>query len=128
MKRIVLVLALVGAWVGGPVGPPAGPAVSVVSAAKVTQAKPRKARTVKPRRPAKPRRPRAAAKARAKRSRAVHRAFLKQTGYPHGRPGYVVDHVVPLACGGRDAPENLQWQTKAEAKAKDRVERRGCGR
>jgi len=25
--------------------------------------------------------------------------------------GYVIDHVVPLACGGADAPSNMQWQT-----------------
>jgi hypothetical protein len=25
-------------------------------------------------------------------------------------------------CGGPDAPSNMQWQTTAEAKAKDRVE------
>jgi hypothetical protein len=37
-----------------------------------------------------------------------------------------VDHVVPLACGGADAPSNMQWQTIAEAKAKDRKERLGC--
>ena len=37
-------------------------------------------------------------------------------------PGYVVDHVVPLKRGGADAPENMQWQTTAEAKAKDKVE------
>ena len=38
----------------------------------------------------------------------------------------VVDHIVPLACGGLDHPSNMQWQTKAEAKAKDRTERIGC--
>jgi hypothetical protein len=50
------------------------------------------------------------------------------TAYPHGRPGYVVDHIKPLACGGADAPSNMQWQTIAAAKAKDKVERDGCGR
>jgi hypothetical protein len=37
-------------------------------------------------------------------------------------PGYVVDHVNPLECGGADAPSNMQWQTSVEAKAKDRTE------
>ena len=37
-------------------------------------------------------------------------------------PGYVVDHVVPLKRGGADAPSNMQWQTKEEAKQKDRWE------
>ena len=36
--------------------------------------------------------------------------------------GYVVDHVVPLKGGGADAPANMQWQTVAEAKAKDMIE------
>ena len=44
---------------------------------------------------------------------------MTQTGYPHGRPGYVVDHVIPLKRGGADAPWNMQWQTIAEGKAKD---------
>jgi hypothetical protein len=52
--------------------------------------------------------------------------FLRQTGHPHGWPGHVVDHRVPLACGGTDAPSNMQWQTAQEAKAKDKVERQGC--
>jgi hypothetical protein len=43
-------------------------------------------------------------------------------------PGYIKDHVVPRACGGPDAVANLQWQTKAAAKAKDKWERKGCGR
>ena len=65
---------------------------------------------------------------RIKRSEEAKRDFLKQTGHPHGWPGHVVDHRVPLACGGADAPSNMQWQTAAEAKAKDKVERQGCGK
>jgi hypothetical protein len=60
------------------------------------------------------------------RSEAAKDAFLRQTGFPHGRPGYIVDHRIPLACGGADAPSNMQWQTVAEAKAKDKIERAGC--
>ena len=37
--------------------------------------------------------------------------------------GYVVDHICPLVCCGVDAPSNMQWQTTAESKAKDRWER-----
>jgi hypothetical protein len=29
---------------------------------------------------------------------------------------------VPLKRGGRDAPSNMQWQTTAAAKAKDKTE------
>ena len=38
-------------------------------------------------------------------------------------PGYVVDHVHALECGGADAPSSMQWQTTAAAKGKDRTER-----
>jgi hypothetical protein len=41
--------------------------------------------------------------------------------------GYVIDQKTPLACGGADAPENMQWQTAAAAKLKDKTERAGCG-
>jgi hypothetical protein len=51
---------------------------------------------------------------------------MRQTGYPRGRKGYVIDLIIPLACGGSDAPWNMQWQTAAEAKGKDKVERKGC--
>lgn len=37
-------------------------------------------------------------------------------------PGYVIDHMIPLKRGGQDTPENMQWQTKEEAKAKDKWE------
>jgi hypothetical protein len=51
------------------------------------------------------------------------------TGRPTGAcPGYVKDHIVPLACGGPDSVANLQWQTVAEAKAKDKWETKGCRR
>jgi hypothetical protein len=66
-----------------------------------------------------------------RRSTSAKHAFEKQhpcpsTGLTSGRcPGYVVDHVQPLQCGGADAPANMQWQTIAEGKAKDRAER-GC--
>ena len=66
------------------------------------------------------------AQAKTHRSYAARHTFLVQTGYPHGRPGYIVDHIVPLACGGPDTPANMQWQTVAEAKAKDKVERKNC--
>lgn len=72
------------------------------------------------------RQPQASQTTKHKRSAAAKRAFMRQSGYPHGRPGYVVDHIIPLACGGADAPYNMQWQTIAEAKAKDRWERKGC--
>ena len=45
------------------------------------------------------------------------------TGRTSGRcPGHVVDHKTALKRGGADSPSNMQWQTKAEAKAKDKVE------
>jgi hypothetical protein len=63
----------------------------------------------------------------------VH-AFVKANACPAtGRnrlpcPGYVIDHVQALACGGPDHPGNMQWQTTAEAKAKDKWERKECGK
>lgn len=51
------------------------------------------------------------------------------TGKARGAcPGWVVDHVKALACGGRDHPDNLQWQTVVDAKAKDKWERKECKR
>jgi hypothetical protein len=67
-----------------------------------------------------------------KRSTAARVAFAKahacpSTGKPRlPCPGYVIDHIKPLACGGPDKPSNMQWQTVAEGKAKDKWERKGC--
>jgi hypothetical protein len=54
--------------------------------------------------------------------------FDVEQGYFHGRKGYVVDHICALACGGKDDPINMQYQTYAEGKAKDKWERtqEGC--
>lgn len=44
----------------------------------------------------------------------------------YGCKGYVIDHINPLACGGEDKAYNMQWQTKEEAKIKDKWERKNC--
>lgn len=43
-------------------------------------------------------------------------------------PGYVRDHVIPLACGGSDSTMNMQWQTTEAGKDKDRWELGICGK
>lgn len=66
------------------------------------------------------------------RSHTATAAFKKlqpcpATGQTHGAcPGYVIDHVVALCAGGSDEPANMQWQTLADAKAKDRLEWAQC--
>jgi hypothetical protein len=68
----------------------------------------------------------------AHRSHQQRTAFMRlhpcpATGRTRGAcPGYVVDHVRPLCAGGPDAPQNMQWQTTAAGKAKDRIEREEC--
>ncbi|MFN8391364.1 MAG: hypothetical protein U0136_13830 [Bdellovibrionota bacterium] len=42
-------------------------------------------------------------------STASHQ-FMTQTGYPNGRPGYVIVYVVSLKDGGADAPSNMRWR------------------
>lgn len=66
------------------------------------------------------------------RSQQMRHAFKKlhpcpANGHRKGPcPGYVIDHVVPLCAGGPDRISNMQWQTVADAKAKDRLERVEC--
>lgn len=68
----------------------------------------------------------------------IHRDPHARTEFKHQQPcpstgkktgackGWVIDHIKPLACGGADAPSNMQWQTVADAKAKDKWERKDC--
>lgn len=72
------------------------------------------------------------ADARIKRSSKARAEFRRShpcpsTGKTSGPcPGWIIDHVNPLACGGADSPSNMQWQTVEDAKAKDKWEREGC--
>jgi hypothetical protein len=49
------------------------------------------------------------------------------TGAPRGPcPGYQVDHIEALVCGGRDELRNLQWLATGPHKEKTRVEVKLC--
>ena len=64
----------------------------------------------------------------------IHRSVVAKDDFKKGHPcpstgkssgacpGYIVDHVHPLKRGGADSPSNMQWQTTAAAKAKDKTE------
>jgi hypothetical protein len=62
------------------------------------------------------------------RNREVAKQFQREhpcpsTGRTTGAcPGYVRDHIIPLCKGGPDTMANMQWQTVAEGKAKDKWE------
>ena len=68
------------------------------------------------------------AQGRIARSPAVRREFQREnpcpsTGLTTGScPGYIADHITALKRGGLDEPDNMQWQTRGDAKAKDRIE------
>lgn len=72
------------------------------------------------------------AQAQQERSEAAKSAFkhshpCPSNGHTSGAcPGYVIDHIKPLACSGPDDSANMQWQTVAAGKAKDKWERKGC--
>jgi hypothetical protein len=72
------------------------------------------------------------AQAESKRSYKAKKAFkienpCPSTGKTKGScPGYIIDHITPLACNGEDAPINMQWQTQEDAKQKDKWERVNC--
>ena len=61
-----------------------------------------------------------------RRSPAARRDFRKaHHGSPTGKTtgacaGYVIDHVQALKHGGADHHSNMQWQTRADAKAKEK--------
>lgn len=66
------------------------------------------------------------------RSEASKHAFVKTHPCPATGlnsihcPGYVIDHIIALACCGPDEASNMQWQTIADGHAKDRVELLNC--
>jgi hypothetical protein len=68
----------------------------------------------------------------ASRSHAAIAAFKRQQPCPGtGRAsgpcsGWTIDHIEPLCAGGADDPSNMQWQTTAEAKVKDKQEWARC--
>lgn len=69
-------------------------------------------------------------------SHNAHRSEQAKAAFRHAYPcpggpdagstrrcrGYVIDHWCALECCGLDAPENMVWQTRADAKAKDKWE------
>lgn len=60
--------------------------------------------------------------------RSIHPCPATGTADRHC-PGWAIDHVIPLACGGCDSIENLQWlknsiKSCAGAECKDRWERK----
>jgi len=59
-------------------------------------------------------------------STAAKTQFMRETGYRNGRPGYVVAYRKPLACGGSNDVSNLEWLTAAEAKERNKADRKGC--
>jgi hypothetical protein len=48
--------------------------------------------------------------------------FMKQSGYPMGRPGYMFSYIVPLDKGGCDCVANMQWITIDEARKQGLLE------
>ena len=56
------------------------------------------------------------------RSSSERRAFKQSHPCPSTRlatgacPGWVIDHIKPLACGGPGTQDNMQWQSQAEAR------------
>lgn len=63
----------------------------------------------------------------------VKRSYLAKAEFKRNNPKppapcveWWIDHIEPLDCGGADAPENMQWQCKPDAMAKDKWERIGC--
>jgi hypothetical protein len=70
--------------------------------------------------------------ARTARSRETVREFERTHPCPTPGPGtcaakgWIVDHIVPLCANGPDSPENMQYQRKDDAAAKDKLEWAEC--
>lgn len=66
------------------------------------------------------------------RSKAALRVFIQAQACPSTGlhkfpcPGWQVDHIIPLKCLGLDDPENMQWLTVEDHKAKTKREIMEC--
>ena len=64
-----------------------------------------------------------------RRSKSIRKTFTETMACPatgtyiESCPGYEVDHVIPLACGGKDSVSNMQWLTKEANRKKGSM---GC--
>jgi hypothetical protein len=45
------------------------------------------------------------------------REFARRSGFPEGRPGYVIDYIVPLRAGGSKSSDNMRWVPVDDASA-----------
>lgn len=61
------------------------------------------------------------------RSSTVLREFERQWPKPQDGRKWYRDHAIPLACGGCDSVENLQWLPEAAWRDKSKWERRVYG-
>lgn len=50
----------------------------------------------------------------------------RKRSHPQQFPGWQIDHVTPLKCGGADDATNMQWLTIADHKAKTKAEVKDC--
>ena len=57
-------------------------------------------------------------RARGKRAGAARTEFMNESGYPNGRPGYVIDYIIPLNEGGKDSTYNMRWEATDDVKVK----------
>lgn len=48
--------------------------------------------------------------------------FARLTSFPHGRPGWIKNHMRPLRCHGADLPSNMVWEDSASAHLQDKTE------
>jgi hypothetical protein len=53
-------------------------------------------------------------------SNSAHTDFMAQTGHPKGNPGFVINYKTPIATGGADTPDNMQWAILGDARKSEK--------